>query len=251
MGYYYYDSSNMGGGGRRGGFLSRFPVVTKNILIINVFMYIFTALRPDFMYETFSLFYPVAPDGSISPLFHAWQPLTHMFMHGGMTHLFFNMFTFVMFGATLERQWGPKKFLLFYLLTGLGAAALHLGVIGLEMNHYMDLYYSAETRAEKFLAAQSATELCQIPMVGASGAIYGILMGYAMLYPDSVITMLIPPISLKAKWWIVIMLVIELAIGVLGTGGSVAHFAHLGGMLIGFVMIQIWKKKGTMYDYED
>lgn len=206
----YYYSNN------RGGFLSNLPVVTKNILVINVFMLIFTKLRPDFMYSTFALYYPT------SPFFNWWQPITHMFMHGGWTHLFFNMFTFVMFGSVLERQWGPKKYLTFYLVTGLGAAALHLAVMG---GHPY------------------------IPMVGASGAIYGVLMGFAMLFPETVITLLFPPIPLKAKWWILIMLVIELSLGYTDAGGGIAHFAHLGGALFGWLLIKYWKRKGTMYEY--
>ncbi len=213
MSYYEYD-------GNRGGFLSRFPVVTKNILIINVFMYLFTYLRPDFMYGTFALYFPT------SPLFHWWQPVTHMFMHGGFWHLFANMFTFLMFGAVLERQWGPKKYLLFYMVTGLGAAGLHLlvnwlmGPVGLN-----------------------------VPMVGASGAIYGVLMGFAMLFPETTITLLFPPIPLKAKYWILIWLAIELFTGVTGMGGGIAHFAHLGGALFGWILVRIWKKNGTMYNY--
>lgn len=256
MAYYEYDYNSYDGGGRRGGFLSRLPIVTKNILIINVFMYLFTSLRPDFMYEAFSLYYPYNPlTGHMSNLFHAWQPITHMFMHGGFTHLFFNMVTFLMFGASLERQWGPKKFLLFYLLTGLGAAALHMCVTGLQLNHYAAMMSLSEFQSYDIRAIASArasiNALLGSPMVGASGAIYGILMGFAMLYPDNVIAMIFPPIALKAKWWIVIMFAIELLIGVGGTHDGVAHFAHLGGMLIGWAMIRIWKRQGKMYDYEN
>lgn len=216
MSYYY---------GNRGGFFSSLPPVTKNILIINIFMLIFSELRPDFMYRFFALYYPT------SPLFHWWQPLTHMFMHGGFWHLFANMFTMLMFGCTLERQWGPKKYLFFYFITGLGAAGLHLLVMWMQSRHGIPVDF--------------------IPMVGASGAIYGILMGFAMLFPDTVLTLLFPPIPLKAKWWIVIWLCIELFTGVTGMGGGVAHFAHLGGMLLGFLIIKYWKRRGTMYDYEE
>ena len=98
------------------------PKVTKNILIVNVIMFVFTLINEDFMIRTFALFYPT------SPLFRIWQPVTHMFMHGGFMHIFFNMYTLVLFGSVLERAIGPKKFLVFYFITGLGAAALHLGV---------------------------------------------------------------------------------------------------------------------------
>lgn len=209
MAYYEYN---------RGGFFANLPVVTKNILIINIFMLVFTKLRPDFMYSTFALFYPT------SVFFHWWQPLTHMFMHGGFWHLFANMFSCLMFGTVLERQWGPKKYLVFYLVTGLGAAALHLLCMSGSPN---------------------------VPTVGASGAIYGILMGFAMLYPDTVLTLIFPPIPLKAKWWILIWLGIELFTGIGGTADGIAHFAHLGGALFGWLLIKYWKRKGTMYNYED
>ncbi len=214
----YYDNN-------RGGFFGSLPPVTKNILIINIFMLIFSSLRPDFMYRFFALYYPG------SPLFHWWQPVTHMFMHGGFWHLFANMFTMLMFGCTLERQWGPKKYLTFYFITGLGAAGLHLLVMWIQARHGVNVDFT--------------------PMVGASGAIYGILMGFAMLFPDTVLTLLFPPIPLKAKWWIVIWLCIELFTGVFGMGGGVAHFAHLGGMLLGYLVIKYWKRKGTMYEYEE
>lgn len=224
-----------------GGFLSRLPVVTKNILIINVFMLIITQLRPDYMYDMFALHYVT------SPYFHWWQPITHMFMHGGFWHLFANMFTFVMFGAVLERQWGPKKYLLFYLLTGLGAAALHMGVIWLQMVHYADV--AAAGGPDAIVAARNMAALSRVPMVGASGAIYGVLIGFAMLFPETVITLLFPPIPLKAKWWILIWLGIELVTGIGGMGGGIAHFAHLGGALFGWMLIRYWKRKGTMYNY--
>lgn len=235
MSYYSYDN--------RGGFLSNLPVVTKNILIINVFLLLITTLRPDFMYSYFALYYPS------SPLFHWWQPITHMFMHGGFWHLFANMFTFLMFGTVLERQWGPRKYLTFYLVTGLGAAALHLGVNWLEMQHWQSLVNEGGPQA--MAAAAQMRGLLRTPMVGASGAIYGVLMGFAMLFPDTVITLLFPPIPLKAKWWILIWLGIELITGIGGMGGGIAHFAHLGGALFGWLMIREWKRKGTMYEYEE
>ena len=229
--------------GGRGGFLSNIPAVTKNIILINVLVMVMTALSRDFMYETFSLFYPT------SPYFRFWQPVTHMFMHGGFWHLFFNMYTLFIFGSVLERMWGPKKFLLFYFVTGLGAAALHEGVQWIEAQVYMNQIAEGSMKAQVALHALKMT-----PTVGASGAIYGVLLGYAMLFPDSVLTLIFPPISLKAKWFVIIFAVIELLSGVFGgfgkgTGG-VAHFAHLGGMLFGWLMILYWKKKHKLYQYE-
>lgn len=229
MSYYSYNN-------RGGGFLSNIPVATRNIIVINVLIMIMTSLNGDFMYEKFALFYPT------SPFFHWWQPVTHMFMHGGFWHLFFNMYTLYFFGRVLEERWGAKKFLIFYFVTGLGAALVHTGVEWLEMNHWM-----AQV-AEGSVAAQSKIyALKMTPTVGASGAIYGVLMGFAMLYPDAILSLIFPPVSMKAKWFVLIFAAIELLTGVTGMGGGIAHFAHLGGLVFGWLLIMYWKKKHTLY----
>ena len=233
MSYYTY---NRGGGG----FLSNIPTATKNIIIINVLVWIMTSLNENMMYEKFALFYPT------SPFFHWWQPVTHMFMHGGFWHLFFNMYTLYIFGSVLERVWGPKKFLIFYFVTGLGAAAIHTGVEWIQMQGW--LAQAAEGSHSALMAIHS---LKMTPTVGASGAIYGVLMGYAMLYPDSILTLIFPPISLKAKWFVLIFAAIELLTGVTGTGGGIAHFAHLGGLIFGYILIRVWKKRGCLYSRYD
>ena len=229
MSYYSY---NRGGGG----FLSNIPTATKNIIIINALVMVMTYLNQGFMYETFALFYPT------SPFFRIWQPVTHMFMHGGFWHLFFNMYTLYIFGTILERVWGTKKFLIFYFVTGLGAALIHTGVEWLQMQHWM-----SQAAAGNMAAMNSIHALKMTPTVGASGAIYGVLMGYAMLYPDSIMTLIFPPISLKAKWFVLIFAAIELLTGVTGTGGGIAHFAHLGGLIFGFLLIMYWKKTRQLY----
>ncbi|MBO7192577.1 MAG: rhomboid family intramembrane serine protease [Bacteroidales bacterium] len=227
MSYYSYN---------RGGFLSNVPTATKNIIIINILVMIMTSLNEGWMYEKFALFYPT------SPFFHWWQPVTHMFMHGGFWHLFFNMYTLYFFGRVLEERWGAKKFLIFYFVTGLGAALVHTGVEWLQMNHWMNQV------AEGSMAAQSRIyALKMTPTVGASGAIYGVLMGFAMLYPDAILSLIFPPISMKAKWFVLIFAAIELLTGVTGTGGGIAHFAHLGGLIFGYLLIMYWKKKHTLY----
>ena len=191
------------------------------------------------MYETFALFYPS------SPFFRWWQPVTHMFMHGGFGHLFFNMFTLYMFGSVLERVCGPKKYLLYYMVTGLGAALLHTGVEWLQTLYWQNIIQTGEASAA-VAAAASMRRMLMTPTVGASGAIYGLLLGYAMLFPDSVMTLIFPPISLKAKWFVLIFAAIELVMGLSG-GDGVAHFAHLGGMLFGLILILIWRKGQKMY----
>lgn len=220
------------------------PLVTKNIILINIFVFIITELsesrmESDFMIANFALFYPT------SPFFHWWQPVTHMFMHGGFWHIFFNMYTLFLFGAVLERMWGPRKFLLFYFVTGLGAAGLHIGVQALQVAHL-----EAQLAAGVPSAAAALGHLYSIPTVGASGAIYGLLVGYAMLFPDSRLTLLFPPVTLTAKWMVIIFIIIELTFGISGRMTDIAHFAHLGGALFGWLMILYWKKKGKMYDYE-
>ncbi len=232
MAFYYNDN------GRRGGFLSAVPPVTKNLIIINVIVYLATALsRGNFMIGTFGLFYPT------SPFFHGWQIITHMFMHGGFFHIFFNMYTLFIFGSVVERIIGSKKFLLFFFVCGLGAVGLHLGVEYLQLQSYME-----GAALGNAVALQHIQEIKMTPTVGASGAIYGVLMGYAMLFPESRMTLLFPPITLSAKWMVVAFAAIELLSGWTGMAAGIAHFAHLGGMLIGWLMILMWRKRGILFD---
>ena len=211
--------------------------MTKNLIIINVIVFIASLFNENFMIGTFALFYPT------SPFFHGWQVLTHMFMHGGFWHIFFNMYTLLIFGCVVERIIGSRKFLLFYFVCGLGAVALHLGVEYLQMQSYMEGAALGNATAIQNIAAIKNT-----PTVGASGAIYGVLMGYAMLFPESRMTLLFPPVTLSAKWMVAIFAAIELFTGVTGFAGSIAHFAHLGGMLIGWLMILQWRKRGILFD---
>ena len=228
MSYYSYQN--------RGGFLSNLPTAVKNIIIINVLVMIMTSLNGDFMYEKFALFYPT------SPFFHWWQPVTHMFMHGGFTHILFNMYTLFIFGSVLERIWGGQKFLLYYFVTGLGAALLHLGVMYLQLQGYI-----AQVNAGNIYAQANIQALLTTPTVGASGAIYGLLLAYGMLFPNNVMQLIFPPVALKAKWFVLIFGALELMLGLSGRGGNVAHFAHLGGMIFGFFLILYWKKNNRMY----
>lgn len=233
------------------------PPAVKNIIIINALIMVMMTLKESFMLENFALYFPA------SPFFRIWQPLTYMFMHGGFGHLFFNMYSLFIFGSVLERVWGTKKFLLFYFVTGLGAALVHIGVqwiqygsalatYGLSLN---DASALAHEVARNIQAGADRIPVWSLslftPTVGASGAIYGVLMGYAMLYPDSVLTLLFPPVSLKAKWFVLIFAAIELALGVFGTRAGIAHFAHLGGLIFGFILIMYWKKRHTLYSRYD
>lgn len=221
MGYYYDNGNN---------FISQIPTVTKNLVAINILMFIATLINENFMVTNFAMFYPA------SPFFKPWQILTHMFMHGGFWHIFFNMYSLLMFGSILERSLGPKKFLIFYFVTGLGAVALHTGVEWMQ--------------ARVFIAngaVDAYQRLLVTPTLGASGAIYGILIGFAMLYPQARLTLIFPPIPMTAKWLVIIFAAIELFSGINGIQESVAHFAHLGGMLFGWLLIRWWRKHGKLY----
>ena len=208
MSYYYNNGS-------RGGFMSNVPKAVKHIILINVLMLVLTYLNNPLMSKWFAL-------NPISFIWKPWQLVTYMFMHGGFGHLVFNMYTLFIFGSVLENVWGTKKFLTFYFVTGIGAALVNIGV--------------------QYLTGSFALT------VGASGAIYGILMGYAMLYPDSRLTLLFPPVSMKAKWFVLIFAGIELLLGISNNpADNVAHFAHLGGLIFAFLLIMFWKKKHRLY----
>ena len=228
MSYYYQEN-------RRGPF-ANVPKVTKNLIIINIVVFVATLFNENFMIGTFGLFYPT------SVYFRWWQPITHMFMHGGFWHIFFNMYTLFIFGVVVERIIGSKKFLLFYFVCGLGAAGLQMLTQYIEMQSF--LASGSQSAMEGIIALKST------PTVGASGAIYGVLMGYAMLFPDSKMTLLFPPVTLSAKWMVVIFAAIELFTGVAGWADGIAHFAHLGGMLIGWLMIRWWRRRGVLFDQE-
>lgn len=211
-------------------FLERIPPVTRNLLIINVILYIATVVNENFMIGTFAMFYPE------SPLFRWWQPLTHMFMHGGIWHILFNMYTLVMFGMVVERALGTKRFLILYFVAGFGAVALHTGVEWLQVRHLLASGNTADV-----------INLYRTPIVGASGAIYGVLVAFAMLYPQARMTLLFPPVTLDAKWMVIIFIGIELFTGITGTQMGIAHFAHLGGALFGFLLVLYWRKRGWLW----
>lgn len=209
------------------------PPVTKNLLIINALVYVAIYINEPFMIQAFALFCPP------SVFFRPWQPLTHLFMHGGFFHLFLNMWSLWMFGSVLESSIGSRKFSVFYFLSGFGAAGLHLLVQHLQAGFLLNA-----------AGAGAYYALLNTPTVGASGAIYGLLIGYAMLYPDSILRLVFPPIALKAKWFVLIFGALELITGIVGTADGVAHFAHLGGMVIGLLLILFWRKTGRIYDRE-
>ncbi len=272
--------------------MNRISPVVKNLLILNVLFFIATYivgkyLSPgnDFglanpMVRHLALFFPK------SDFFEPYQFITYMFMHGSVPHILFNMYALWMFGTAIENAWGGKRFLFYYLFTGIGAAALHTLVnyfvfsgISAEItafsntpspelfkqfidahrdgfnqdfvNHLIELYHSWSMNPDDQMFVSVAirdmnfilTAMQNIPTVGASGAIFGILLAFGMMYPNARLMLLIPPIPIKAKWFVLGYGVLELALGFSQPGSSIAHFAHVGGMLFGYILIRYWNRK--------
>ena len=228
----------------------------KHLLIINVIFFIATISLGDVVFDLFALHYPS------NPKFQYWQPLTHMFMHGDLGHIFFNMFALYMFGTPIEQMWGRNKFIFFYLSTGFGAAALQLGLYYFQVNEVSELLISQgqtgsqisaffETRdlpyslieligREKLLTGLSAYNAV---MVGASGALYGVLVAFAFLFPNARLMLLFPPIPVKAKVLVPLLILGDLFFGFTSYSiGPIAHFAHVGGAITGLIMMWYWKK---------
>ena len=241
----------------------RMTDTVKQLLIINIIFFIGSQFVAN-AYPLFSLYYPENPN------FRIWQPLTSMFMHAPMPnlmHIVFNMFALVSFGAALEHYWGTKKFIFFYISCGLGAALLHIGVNYFTFHHVLNLLVeNGQDKAEilKILAEGKYDTNWQniIPLsdfnslmgsylgtaVGASGAIYGLLTAFAFMFPNAELGLMFIPIPIKAKYFVPGIIAIDLFLGfkgssLFGAGGTgIAHFAHVGGAITGFLMMWYWKK---------
>lgn len=207
------------------------PPVVKHLLIINALFFLadisFSTLGID-LNKWLGLHYVTGRD------FHIWQFVTYMFMHGSFSHLFFNMFALWMFGYALENYWGSKRFLVYYLVTGIGAALIQTGVLAFDVAGMAKTYppYVVQNTVD------------QIVTIGASGAVFGILLAFGMCFPNVPIYLYFF-IPIKAKWFVLIYGAIELFAGIGGTADGVAHFAHLGGMIFGFILIKYWQKHGS------
>ena len=233
----------------------------KHLLIINVLMFVGTLAigNGELFYQYFALYFPK------NDLFQPWQIVTHMFMHGGTMHIFFNMFALWMFGTAVEQVFGSKKFIAFYLLAGLGAAVLQLAFMYLQFNGSLgDLsaagYNTAETLEvlnkgryntgwENVIGKEQLGQFVRsfnTTMVGASGAIMGILVAYGMLFPNSKLMLIFLPIPIKAKYFIPGIIILDLISALTGQSffspSNTAYIAHLGGALTGFIMMYFWKK---------
>lgn len=243
---------------------SNIPPVVKNLLIINGIFFLATTMLAA---QGLDLTKYLGLHYWGSDEFMPHQLITYMFMHGSFMHLLFNMFAVWMFGRVLEQVWGQKKFLIFFMVTGIGAGLLHMTVshfrlmpltslITPEMydfavsNGYELLFAGGEGPASWINNSDfiDALFLINIPAVGASGSAYGILVAFGMLFPNTQLMLLFPPIPIKAKYLVAILIVVAILMGFGNfSGDNVAHFAHLGGALAGFIMVKIWQKNRNKF----
>ena len=231
----------------------------KQLIIINILFFIGTQLVSGPAYQYLALFFPENSD------FMPWQPITYMFMHGGFMHILFNMFALYSFGSALEQFWGGKKFLFFYISCGLGSALVHTGVNYFHFQEGIDALISngfskseilqllnegkIDTRWQELLTVtqfQNFTSAYLGTAVGASGAIYGIIVAFAFMFPNAELGLMFIPIPIKAKYFVPGLVLVDLYLGISGQsifgGGGIAHFAHVGGALFGFIIMWYWKK---------
>lgn len=231
------------------------PAVTKNLIIINALCFFAAIVAGKYgidLNDVLGLHY------FESEKFKLYQLFTYMFMHSGFEHIFFNMFAVWMFGRVLETVWGPQRFLFFYILCGMGA-----GIVQEVVQYFQFIPYFADITQLSTLAPNEMVNIngdmytvaqwlnrymrvIDVSTVGASGAVYAVLMAFGMLFPNQPMYIIPFPMPIKAKWMITGYILIELYLGLTGNDG-IAHFAHLGGMIFGFFLIMYWKKKGTFH----
>jgi len=236
----------MNGYGR--GFLNMTPVV-KNIILVNVVVFVAyyigaRAFNID-LRGILGIYFPKSD--SFTPV----QVISHMFMHADFMHIFFNMYALFIFGQALENVWGPKRFLTYYLVTGLGALLLHESVIAIQ---YYNLAKMLSPEALQTIInegssgdypnmiMQTMQGILNTPTMGASGAVFGVLLAFGILFPNTQLMIIFPPIPIKAKYFVLIYGVLELVLAFAQPGSNIAHFAHLGGMLFGYLLIRYWRK---------
>ncbi len=236
--------------------MGRVSEIVKHLIIINIIFFVASIVFGELMYDLFAMHYPKNSD------FIIWQPITHMFMHGDISHILFNMFGLWMFGTPLEQMWGKKKFIFYYLSAGFGAVLIQTIVYHYDVNLVTKLLsengLSNSDINSFFDTGRLNTSIIQLVgeerlysgfqsykavMVGASGALYGILVGFAMLFPNVQLMLLFPPIPIKAKVLVPLLILFDLFFGFTSYSvGPIAHFAHIGGAITGFIMMWYWKK---------
>ena len=222
------------------------PIVTRNLLIINVLVYLLASvveLGGKSLTDWGALHFFMASD------FHVYQFITYQFLHGGFTHLFFNMFALWMFGCVIENVWGSKKFIFYYIFCGIGAGLCQ------EMVQYISFAADGLTsldpaqvlnvNGQRLMTVDQIMNLSST--IGASGAVYGILLAFGMTFPNERIFIFPLPIPIKAKWFVAIYAIIEFVSAMSSVGDGVAHMAHIGGMLFGFLLILYWRKRPNSY----
>lgn len=241
-------------------FFSSIPPVVKNLLIINILVWFFMAIIPaadQVLNKYLALYY------FSSPAFQPYQLFTYMFLHGNFMHLFFNMFALFIFGKTIEMAMGSARFLFYYVTCGICAALVQMGVFAIYIHNLEGLLpadvvqqvveqgYGILQRGYNYTDPDCAAlnAFINTPMVGASGAIYGVLLAFGFLFPNIPVYLFFIPVPIKSKWLIIGYFVIELLYGVSGSADGVAHFAHLGGMIFGFLILLYWRKKGIFNNH--
>ncbi|RYE20507.1 MAG: rhomboid family intramembrane serine protease [Sphingobacteriaceae bacterium] len=221
--------------------LANLSPVVKNLLIINIIFFIATLI---FQNSGIQLAYYLGAFYFDSPYFRVWQIITYMFMHGGWTHIFFNMFALYMFGPAIEYFMGSKRFFNYYFITGLGALALQMLVQAIEV-HGLIGSFTLNPTLNSGITPETVQKLQAIysePMVGASGALFGILVAFGVLYSETNLYIMLIPIPIKAKYAVIGYIVVELYLGLnQHQTDSVAHFAHLGGALFGYILLKVWR----------
>lgn len=219
------------------------PPVIKNLVIINALAFFATQIFGEERVFNYFALHDIR-----SVYFRPHQLITHLFLHGGFAHILFNMLAVWMFGSILENLWGSKRFLIFYMLCGLGAAALHLGVLYMDLKDVVAIFERLPEAQQQQLLYSNEFKL-NTATVGASGAVFGCLAAFGYLFPNSLVY-LYAFIPLKAKWFVLIYAGLELWLGISNSAGdNVAHWAHLGGALVGFLLVLYWNKKNRRHFY--
>lgn len=261
------------------------PPIVKNLIVINILFFMAQTMLPDGRGEALTQALGLHVWGSED--FRLYQIVTHIFLHGSLTHLFSNMFALWMFGRILEYEIGNRRFLTYYMITGIGAALIHMGVVAWEsaglkdaalalintptpelfssflkdfmptrlyesnidfINSWMEYPDSTVYIEQVRSFAQNAlANSLNTLTVGASGAVFGVLLAFGMMHPNDRIMLLIPPIPMKAKYFVIAYGAMELYLGVSGTESGIAHFAHIGGMIFGYILLRYWKSSGKIY----
>lgn len=225
---------------------SNIPPVVKNLLIINIICFI-----PMLMFDHGNAGNPVIQYFAVyyfdSQFFRPWQIITYMFLHGGWAHIFFNMFALFSFGPIVEYTMGSKKFFNFYFICGIGAIAFQMLIQAIEVYHFTGgITIARDMQFNDPAVVAKLQDIYNGPIVGASGAIFGLLIAFGMLYPNMELMIMFIPVPIKAKYIIPVYVILELSLGIgQFSGDNVAHFAHLGGALLGFILVKMWGLKKT------